>query len=49
VELLKNLFGEYQDCTFREITSPKSNEITAILGKDNIATLFQGSNGGTKI
>jgi hypothetical protein len=40
VELLQSLFREYEDCTFREIASPKSNEIAQILSKDGIVSLF---------
>jgi hypothetical protein len=48
VELLQNLFGEYQDCTFREIASPPSNDIAKILSKDGIASRFENRREGTK-
>jgi hypothetical protein len=41
VELLQKLFGEYEDCTFREIASPRSNEIAQILSKDGIVSCFE--------
>jgi hypothetical protein len=47
LELLQNLFGEYQDCTFREIASPPSNEITKILSKDGIVSRFENRREGT--
>jgi len=47
VELLQKLFGEYEDCTFREITSPQSNEIAQILSKDGIVSRFGEGQKGT--
>jgi hypothetical protein len=41
MELLQKLFGEYEDCTFREIASPRSNEIAQILSKDGIVSCFE--------
>jgi len=41
VELLQNLSVEYKDCTFREIASPRSNDIAQILSKDGIFSRFE--------
>jgi hypothetical protein len=40
VKLLRDLFKEYEDCTFREIATPRSNEIANILSKDGIVSRF---------
>ena len=47
VELLQKLFSEYEDCTFREIASPPSNEIAHILSKDGIVSRFGERQKGT--
>jgi hypothetical protein len=41
VHLLRDVFSEYKDCTFREIASPKTNEIAKILSKDGILSRFE--------
>jgi hypothetical protein len=41
LELLYSLFGEYQDCIYREIASPRTNEIAQILSKDGIVSRFE--------
>jgi hypothetical protein len=38
--LLQNLFKEYEDCTFREIASPPSNQIAQILSNEGIVSCF---------
>jgi hypothetical protein len=43
VKLLQKLFREYEDCTFREIASPQSNEIAQILSEDGIVSRFEGT------
>jgi hypothetical protein len=46
LELLKNLFNEYEDCTFRDFASPLKSEIAGILSNDGILSCF---NDGTYI
>jgi hypothetical protein len=46
LELLQKLFEEYEDCTFREIASPQSNEIAHILSKDGIVPRFEDGQAG---
>jgi hypothetical protein len=51
LELLQNLFGEYHDCTFREIASPPRNDIANILSQDDLVSRFENGqkSTGTKL
>jgi hypothetical protein len=42
VEMLQDLFGDYKDCTFIEIASPRRSEIAYILSKQGIEYHFYG-------
>jgi hypothetical protein len=48
LDLLQKLFEEYEDCTFREIASPQSNEIAHILSKDGIVSRFEDGQTGKR-
>jgi hypothetical protein len=48
LELLRNLFKDYQDCSYKEIASPESKDIAKILCKEDMVTLFNDGQEGNK-
>jgi hypothetical protein len=40
IELLQNLFKDYHDCTYKDIASPPSQEISEILSEAGIISTF---------